>query len=184
MRNTYISLSIWTKRIWKKSGMKTTKIVMINATKLNEERYRRICTKRNAKKASSSVPVFWSRAPRMQRCQKSRRASLERIKISYIRYSVQWCWNLAAQLSLECSIWVNSGISDPIPEQDWKIVDTVLPGGISAEFPVVEGYPIVNGRFLFVWLKGWNLRPTQRTRDGVEKTPAFPDLKKIFIFIP
>jgi hypothetical protein len=53
-----MSLSICTKRIWKKSGMKTTKIVMINATKLNEERYRRIWTKRNAKKASNSVPVF------------------------------------------------------------------------------------------------------------------------------
>lgn len=74
-----MSLSICTKRIWKKSGMKTTKIVMINATKLNEERYRRIWTKRNAKKASNSVPVFWSLAPRMQRCQKSRKASLSKI---------------------------------------------------------------------------------------------------------
>ena len=90
--------------------------------------------------------------------------------------SVQWCWNLAAQLSLECFIWVNSGISDPIPEQDWQIVDTVFPGGTRAKFPVVQRYPIVYRRFFFVEFKSWNLRPTQWTRDGVEETPALPDL--------
>lgn len=159
---------------------------MINAIKLNEERYRRIWTKRNAKKASNSVPVFWSRAPRMQRCQKSRKASLKGIKIEY---SMQWCWNLTAQLSLECSIWgftdKNSGISDPIPEQDWQIVDTVLPARICAELPVVQSYPIIriNWRFFFIWFEGWNLRPTQWTRDGVEETPAFPDLKPIRFII-
>ena len=92
------------------------------------------------------------------------------------KYSVQWCWNLAAQLSLECFIWVNSGISDPIPEQDWQIVDTVFPGGTRAKFPVVQRYPIVYRRFFFVEFKSWNLRPTQWTRDGVEETPALPDL--------
>ena len=118
------------------------------------------------------------------------RGAKNRAKQAWIRedqkfkYSVQWCWNLAAQLSQECFIWVNSGISDPIPEQDRQIVDTVFPGGTRAKFPVVESYPIVYRRFFFVEFKSWNLRPTQWTRDGVEETSALPDLNILRFLSP
>ena len=58
--------------MWKNSGMKTTKMVKIKATNENEERYNKIWTKRKAKNARKSVPVFGSRTPTAIECQMSR----------------------------------------------------------------------------------------------------------------